>query len=100
MKWFFRLFSWYIFTWIAIIPIGWYFIGYLKTNFEIVQTISLLTQGVIILGLILSYSFRMFIWGQLRFFYDFLGQVEKNIEKRKVSRLISKDYAFIKKNNA
>jgi len=97
MKWFFKFLSWYIFMWIAIIPMGWYFIGYYNANFELVRNVSLLIQILIVLGVILSFNFRIFILKHLRFIFDLLEQIDKYIEKRRIRRFKSKDYVYIKK---
>lgn len=96
MKWILKFLSWYIFMWIAIIPIDWYFIGYFNANFDLVHILSLIIQGLIILGVIFNHSFRLFIWGQLRFIYNLIGQIEEISERKRINRLKKKDYVYIK----
>jgi len=100
MKWILRFISWYIFMWIAIIPIGWYLIGYYKLNFELVRLLSIIISGIFIFGIIFNHSFRRYIWVQLSFFYDLLVHIDNISERKKIDKLKKKEYAYIKKNNA
>jgi len=98
MKLILKFILWYLLMWICLIPINWYFIGYLNADFEYTKLLSLLFSSLFLLTLILSQDFRWFIWTHLSFFYNLLGEIEEYFRKRKLEKMKKKKYVFIKEN--